>query len=201
MKMGSDIGRLDINELHKNLWWYIALSIGIIILGVFAILAPFAASFAVESLAGIAFAAGGIILVIHALRWTISERFFFSVLLGLLYFAFGIFLLASPLRGMLALTMALAVFYFAVGVLKIVGAFRIRPSSTWGWVLLSGLVSVFLAAIIWLGMPFTAFWAIGLIVGIDLIFFGVSLLMIMLAVRTAFDRNEPFCIGGQCYSF
>ena len=54
---------------------------------------------------------------------------------------------------MLALTMALTVFYFAVGVLKIVGAFRIRPSSTWGWVLLSGLVSLFLAAIIWLGMP------------------------------------------------
>ena len=91
--MDSDTDRLNIDELHKNLGWYIALSIGIIILGVFAILAPFAASFAVESLAGIAFAAGGIILVIHAFRWTISERFFFSLFLGILYFAFGILLL------------------------------------------------------------------------------------------------------------
>lgn len=191
----------DINELHRKLGWYIALAIAMMVLGVLAIFVPYVATFAVEQMAGIAFAAGGIILVIHAFRWRISERFFFSFVLGLLYFAFGIFLLARPLAGVLALTMALAVFYLAVGVFKIISAFRIRQSSQWGWMLLSGLVSVFLSVAIWAGMPLTALWVVGLIVGIDLMFSGLALLMIMLAVRKAFVRKETFCIGGECFSF
>jgi uncharacterized membrane protein HdeD (DUF308 family) len=195
-----NIAHRDINELHANLGWYIAFAIAIMVLGAFAIFVPYVATFAVEQMAGIAFAAGGIILVIHAFRWKISERFFFSFVIGLLYFAFGVFLLARPLAGVLALTMALAVFYLAVGVFKIINAFRIRPSSKWGWVLLSGLVSIFLSAFIWAGLPLTALWVVGLIVGIDLVFSGLALLMILLAVRTAFDRKEAFCIGGECYS-
>jgi uncharacterized membrane protein HdeD (DUF308 family) len=171
------------------------------VLGVFAVLAPYVATFAIEQMAGVAFAAGGIILAIHAFKWRISERFFFSFVLGLLYFAFGIYLLAYPLSGALALTMALAVFFFAVGVFKIINAFRIRPSSSWGCVLFSGLVSVFISAVILAGMPLTALWAVGLIIGIDLVFSGLALLMVLLAVRSAFGRKEPFCIGGECYSF
>ncbi len=96
--------------------------------------------------------------------------------------------------------MALALFYLAVGVVKIINAFRIRPSSKWGWVFISGLVSVLLSVIIWGGMPLTALWAVGLIIGIDLVFSGLALLMLMLAVRSAFDRRQTFCIGGECYS-
>ena len=199
--MDSNIPYRDINELHKNIGWYIALAVGMMILGVFAIVAPFAATFALEQLAGVAFAVGGIILVIHAFRWRISERFFFSLILGILYFAFGIFLLAYPLTGMLSLTIALGAFFFVAGVLKIINAFRIRPSSTWGWVLFSGLISLFLSFLIMAGMPLTALWAVGLIVGIDLLFSGLAMLMMMLAVRKAFGSRQAFCLGGECYSF
>jgi len=197
----DNIVHRDINELHRNLGWFIALAIAMMILGVFAILAPYVATFAVEQMAGIAFAAGGIILAIHAFKWRISERFFFSFILGLLYFAFGIYLLAYPLPGALALTMAFAVFYLVVGVFKVVNALRYRRSSIWGWMLISGLVSILLSVIIWAGMPLTVLWAVGLIVGIDLVFSGLALLMIMLAVRSAFQRKETFCIGGECFSF
>ncbi|MGO9777420.1 MAG: DUF308 domain-containing protein, partial [Terracidiphilus sp.] len=54
------------------------------------------------------------------------------------YFAFGIYLIAYPLSGVLALTAALATFYFVVGVIKVINAFRIRPTAQWGWVLVSG---------------------------------------------------------------
>ncbi len=199
--MNSDIIHRDINELHNNVGWFIAFAITMMALGVLAILAPFAATFAVEQLAGIAFAAGGIILVIHAFRWRISERFFFSLFIGLIYFAFGIYLIAYPLSGVLALTAALATFYFVVGVIKVINAFRIRPTAQWGWVLVSGLVSIFLSAIIWTGMPVTALWAVGLIVGIDLLFSGMAFLMLMLAVRSAFEKKETLCIGGECYSY
>jgi uncharacterized membrane protein HdeD (DUF308 family) len=199
--MDAGIIHRDINELHKNLGWFIAFAVAIMVLGFLAIIAPYTATFAVEQLAGITFAAGGIILVIHAFRWKISERFFFSLFLGLIYFAFGIYLIAHPLSGVLALTVALAVFYFVVGVIKIINAFRIRPTSQWGWVLVSGLVSILLSAVIWAGMPLTALWAVGLIVGIDLVFCGLAFLMLMLAVRSAFDRKETLCIGGECYSY
>jgi len=197
----SNIPHRDINELHKNIGWYIALAVGMMVLGVFAIATPFAATLALEQLAGVAFAVGGIILVIHAFKWRISERFFFSFILGILYFACGIFLLAYPLTGMLTVTIALGTFFFVVGVLKIINAFRIRPSSPWGWVLFSGLLSLFLSGLIMVGMPLTALWAVGLIVGIDLLFSGMAMLMMMLAVRKAFGSGQSFCLGGECYSF
>ncbi len=196
-----NIRHLDIHELHKNLGWYIAFAIAMMILGILAIVAPVAATFAVERLAGIAFAVGGILLVIHAFKWRISERFFFTFILGAIYFAFGIFLLAYPLGGTLTLTMMLGAFLFVSGVIKIVNAFRIHPSSIWGWVLLSGLISLFLSIVILAGMPLTALWVVGLIVGIDIMFGGLAMLMVMLAVRNAFERHETFCIGDDCYSF
>jgi uncharacterized membrane protein HdeD (DUF308 family) len=198
--MEPDIAHRDISELHRKFWWHIALSIGIIIVGVFAVMVPLAATVAVESLAGIAFAAGGIILVIHSFRWRTGERLFLSLLLGLIYFAFGILLLAYPLTGIITLTMALALFLFVAGIVKIVNAFRMRPSHIWGWALLSGIVSLLLSLVIWAGLPLTALWVIGLIVGIDLIFAGFSLLMITLAVRRAVADKETFCIGKVCYS-
>ena len=72
--MDSNIPHRDINELHKNIGWYIALAVGMMVLGIFAIVAPFAATFALERLAGVAFAVGGIILVVHAFRWRISRK-------------------------------------------------------------------------------------------------------------------------------
>lgn len=191
----------NINELHDKLGWYIALAIGIMALGILAIIAPLAATFAFEQLAGIAFTIGGIIMVVHAFRWKLSERFFFSLILGLFYLAFGIYLLVFPLGGVFTLTAALAIFFFAVGLVKIINAFRIRPSSQWGWLLLSGLISIVLSVLIWAGMPLSALWVIGVIVGIDLLFFGLAMLMLMLAVRKSFEKKEPFCIGGDCYTF
>jgi len=198
--MELNIAHRDMNELYKMVWWYIALAIGMIIVGVFAVIVPIAATVAIEWLAGIAFAVGGIILVIHSFRWKAGERLFLSLILGLTYFAFGIFLMAYPLSGMLTLTIAFAIFFFVAGIFKIINAFRMRPFSIWGWALLSGIVSLLLSFIIWAGMPLTALWVIGLIVGIDLIFAGFSLLMITLVVRRAVARKETFCIGNVCYS-
>jgi uncharacterized membrane protein HdeD (DUF308 family) len=197
----TNIIHRDINKLHKNIGWYIALAVGMMILGVLAIIAPLAATLALEQLAGLAFAVGRIIMVIHAFKWKISERLFFSLILGILYFASGIILLAYPLTGMLTLTIALGAFFFVAGVLKIINAFRIRPSSTWGWVLFSGLMSLFLSFLIMAGMPLTALWVVGLIVGIDLVFSGLAMFMITLAVRKAFSNKQAFCLGGECYSF
>ena len=64
----------------------------------------------------------------------------------------------------------------------------------------SGVISLILGFLIVAGLPLTALWAIGLIVGIDLIFGGWSIIMLSMAVRSAVRRGEEFCIGGECYS-
>ena len=62
-----------------------------------------------------------------------------------------------------------------------------RPAGGWSWTLLSGLVDLVLAYFIWRGWPASAAWAIGLLVGINMFFLGLSLAMTAIAARTMSD--------------
>jgi uncharacterized membrane protein HdeD (DUF308 family) len=199
--MNSETGfqRLDADILRQNLGWFIALGIGLIILGIISVLAPLFATFAIKVLIGALFVIGGIMHFIHAFQSRRWERSIVEFLVAILYIAAGIILLAYPFGGILALTVFLSVFFVVEGVSKIVHALRLRPVSSWGWTLLSGIVSVFLGLIIWAGLPMTAFWAVGLIVGIDLIFGGLSMVMIAISMRDALQEMRPFCIGTVCF--
>jgi uncharacterized membrane protein HdeD (DUF308 family) len=92
--------------------------------------------------------------------------------------ASGIILLIFPLAGVITLTMFLAAYFVAAGILKAIYALQHRGMSGWGWALGSGLISIALGVLIWSGFPGTALWALGLIVGIDLIFYGWALIFL-----------------------
>src|ERR1700751_3585570 len=110
--------------------------------------------------------------------------FGWSMLRALLAVVLGLILIARPLAGVLTLTMVLVAFFILEGIIAIVIAVQHRNHLTrWGWVLLSGLIDLFLAYLIWQGWPSSAGWAIGLLVGINMVFLGVSLLMSALAAR------------------
>jgi uncharacterized membrane protein HdeD (DUF308 family) len=190
---------MDADILRQKLGWFMALGMGLIVLGVISVLAPLLATFAIGILVGALFVIGGIMHAIHAFQSQRWERPIVEFLVAILYIAAGIILLAYPLGGILALTAFLSVFFVVEGVFKIVQALRLRPVSNWGWALLSGIVSVFLGLIIWAGMPMSAFWAIGLIVGIDLIFGGLSMVMTTISMRDALQERRPFCIGTVCF--
>lgn len=183
-----------------SIGWRLALGIGMMLLGIISFMLPFVTTIAVTTLAGLVIALGGIMLFIHAFRWKVSARFFINLFLGLLYFAFGAILVVYPLTGALTLTILLTAFLLATGVIKIVDAVRMRPARNWGWLLFSGILSAALGLLIWAGLPITAFWALGVIVAIDLIFSGLSLVMISLAMCNADRSGESYCIGNVCYS-
>ncbi len=187
------------SEVNDNLGWFIGLGIGLMILGCLAILVPFASTFAIETLIGILFGVGGIMHIIHAFRWKTSGRFVSDLFLGIIYLILGLWLLAYPLTGVFTLTFLLSILFFIEGIFKIIQSARTRNSSGWGWMLFSGIVSIILALIIGAGLPLTAFWTIGLLVGIDLIFNGWSVVMIALAARASFRHGQRFCIGGECF--
>jgi uncharacterized membrane protein HdeD (DUF308 family) len=107
-----------------------------------------------------------------------------SAILGI---AAGVVLLRYPLSGMFSLTLILTVFFVIEGVASILYALEHKRELTgrWGWMLVSGIVDLILASIIFLGLPGTAAWAIGLLVGINMVFGGSALIAMALGARTA----------------
>lgn len=90
-----------------------------------------------------------------------------------------------PLAGIITLTIILAAYLLAGGVMRIMQAmsYRAHLPGAWGWVLFSGIVDIVLSFIIMSGLPGTAGWVLGLLVGINLLMMGVSIIMVSLAVR------------------
>jgi len=201
MNSESDIRHLNAESLRQNLGWFRTLGIGLIILGVISLALPFVAGFAITTLVGTIFVVGGIMRIVHAFRSRQWKRSAAEFLVSLLYIASGIILFAYPFSGMVTLTLFLAAFFVLAGFFKCVQALRIRPASHWEWTLLSGIVTFFLGIVIFAGLPMTAFWAIGAIVGIDLLFSGLSMVMIGTSMRDALQEKRPFCIGNVCFEY
>src|SRR4029077_14092485 len=105
----------------------------------------------------------------------------------------GIVLLASPVSGVISLTLVLILFFVMEGVASIMFALEHRRHSTgrWGWMLASGIVDLVLAAIIFAGLPGTAAWAIGLLVGINMLFGGAALIGLALHAPRAAPGGAP----------
>jgi len=175
--------------VHDHWKFLFAQGIVMIVLGLLAVLLPNVATLAVEILIGSLFLAGGLVRLFTLPRCRTAPGFWWSVVIAALSVALGVILLAMPVQGALTLTMVLVAFFIAEGILLIAAAFLAhRPHGNWGWPLLSGVVDLILAYLIWRGWPASAAWAIGLLVGINMFFLGLSLAMTAIAARTVADR-------------
>lgn len=174
-----------IEIVRKNKGWFTTLSIVLIVLGFAAILLPHVASVTVEMLAGWVFLIGGIANLIHAIKSKGHSSFWMIFIVSIIYLFAGVLLLRYPLQGVMTLTMLLAICFVVGGIFRIILAFNAKPMGAWGWILMNGIVSLVLGLIIWAGLPGSAAWAIGLIVGIDMLFAGWAMLMMSSAVKKA----------------
>lgn len=113
-----------------------------------------------------------------------------AVLCGALYFFAGVVLLERPLLGAAGYTLFLAMLFFAAGVARVVAGLLHRFSG-WGWTVLSGVVNIVLAVLIWRDLPESALWVIGLFVGIDLIFAGWGWIMLALGL-SQLPKGAPY---------
>jgi uncharacterized membrane protein HdeD (DUF308 family) len=102
-----------------------------------------------------------------------------------------VLLIAQPLQGVLTLTMMLIALFILEGVVALFMAFELRKHmQNWGWTLFKGVIDLWLAFLIWSGWPGSATWAIGLLVGINMLFFGISLAMNAFAARSLNSRQS-----------
>jgi uncharacterized membrane protein HdeD (DUF308 family) len=172
-------------EMTKNIRrFFIWEGIFFIILGTLAVLLPVAFTFGVGFFIGWILLLSGIIQGFRTFKTRHSPGFWPSLLSALLSIVMGILLLVYPVEGVLSLTLLLTIFFAIEGIMKIVLSFNLRPFKRWGWLFVSGLISLAMAFIIWSGWPGTALWVIGLLVGINMIFLGFSQLFIGLNAKT-----------------
>lgn len=170
--------------IHAHWKFFLADGLVMMILGAAAIVVPNIATLAITILIGWLFFVGGIFRTLTVLRRWRAPAFGWSLLTGLLAIALGLILLLRPLAGMITLTLALAAFFVIGGIAAIVVALEFRRYlRSWGWMLLSGIVDLLLAYLIWRGWPSSAGWAIGLLAGVNMFFLGLSLLMTAIAAR------------------
>lgn len=160
--------------------WKLFLIEGIVLIfmGAAAILVPVLASLTVAIFLGWLFLIGGIVGGITTLTARRAAGFWWSLLSSIITIVAGLLLIGWPLGGAISLSVVLAAFLVADGIATMLFAYehRLQMSGRWGWLFLNGLIDLLLAAIIvWL-LPFAAVWALGLIIGIDFIFGGASLI-------------------------
>jgi uncharacterized membrane protein HdeD (DUF308 family) len=169
--------------VRDNRGWFIALGIILLIVGTAAIVFPFISTLSTTVLIGWVLVIGGIVQIIHAFGAKGWGGFFWEAVIGVLETIFGLILLAYPIAGIIALTLFLAAMFFVEGIVRTVFSFQIRPQAGWGWLLASGIISIIVGVMLWAKLPSSALWAIGLLVGINFIMAGWSLLMLAFAAE------------------
>jgi uncharacterized membrane protein HdeD (DUF308 family) len=167
--------------------WKLFLIEGIVlvVLGFAAILVPPIATLAFTLVIGWLFLISGIVGLITTFYMRNAPGFWWSLISAVIGIAAGIVLLRWPVSGTLSLTFVLIAFFVVEGIVTIMYALEHRNqlSSRWGWMLASGIVDLILAGIIFAGLPGSAAWALGLLVGINLVFGGTAMIGMAMAAK------------------
>ena len=177
------MGNLLTDELHRTSTWSIVLSVLIMIAGFLAIALPLTAGIAFTLIVGWMLIFAGVLHIVFAFRAGHARMAVWQVLLGLVYGFIGVYILMNPTAGLAGLTFAIAVYLFAEAVLELVLAIELRPAPGTGWLIFDSIITFILAVMIWSTWPSSAAWAVGVLVGISMLFSGMTRLMLTLAAR------------------
>jgi len=184
--MRGDIRRAVVNAIHEHWVLFLVEGIVLIVLGVAAIIVPVIATLAFTLLIGWLFLISGVVGLVTTFWMRNVPGFWWSLISGVVGIAAGIVLLRWPISGAVSLTLLLIAFFLVEGIVTLMYALehRAQLSGRWGWMLASGIVDLILAGIIFAGLPETATWALGLLVGINLLFGGTAMIGMALAARS-----------------
>ena len=155
----------------------------LLIAGFLSLLAPLAAGLSITVIVGVLLLLGGVAQLMVVFRTGSFGSGLLLALLGILTLVAGGYMLSQPLSALATLTLFLAGYFIALGVVETVAAFGAKPIPGWGWLLFDGIVSFLLGIIIWRQFPLSGVWAIGTLVGIRLMISGWTLVAIGSAAK------------------
>jgi uncharacterized membrane protein HdeD (DUF308 family) len=151
--------------------------------GMFAIIEPGVAGLGVTMLVGWLLTFGGVTHLIAALKGDGAKQAIFRVIIGIVYLIAGLYFVTHPRLAIGTLTLLLASALLVGGVLEIIAYFRSKGDECSRWMLLNGMVALALGEMIWFQWPSSSVWAIGILVGLNLLMTGMTRLMFGLAAR------------------
>jgi len=173
----------DTPSARSGTSWMMVWGIVMLICGIAAIALPWASGIGVVIVVGWVLIFSAASHLIFAFHTHSVGGVLWQVLLALVYGAAGVFMLMNPLTGLVTLTLVLAVFLLIEAALETVLYFQVRRATNAGWILFDAIVTLVLAILIWSQWPSSALWFIGTIIGISLIFSGLSRLSLASAMR------------------
>ncbi|SHM13927.1 HdeD family acid-resistance protein [Roseibium suaedae] len=168
-------------KIEDNWGWFLALGLCLLLGGMILIAAPLASSIAITLLMAAVLVVGGLVQIYQAFRAKGGQMW--SLVTGIIAVIGGIVIYTNPLAGTFALTLVIAAVFIAQGVSQLLLGFKLKPHEGWFWVVLAGLVSLLAGVMIWMELPSSAAWAVGLVAGISVMFNGWSYIAIALAAR------------------
>ncbi|MGF1570199.1 MAG: HdeD family acid-resistance protein [Nodosilinea sp.] len=173
-------------EIKQATGWVIAFSIALIILGILAIFTPVFASAFFTLMIGWVALIGGVLQIIQSVKSRAVKGFWLNLIVGIFYVIAGLYILFNVVKAVVVLTLAFGILFIAEGIFTIIMAFTNRAGRSQSWlVALNGIITLILGIMVLNQWPSSAFWLIGLYVGISLLFSGISLLVAALATRKA----------------
>ncbi len=172
-------------ELKKGRKWLTILGVLAIITGIVSIAAPAIASLTIGIFMGWILVFAGVLQFIDAFAVRETGRVGLRLLGALITAGIGIWVLTSDYKGTFTLTVILGIWFFAGGLIRVIAGFRERGTPGAGLVVFNGVLGLVLGFLILEDLPSSASWAIGLLVGVDLLFAGFALLATSSAVKNA----------------
>jgi len=178
-------------EKSQISWKYLLFEgIAFIILGVIAATLPGLTTLSFELLIGSLLVIGGLSQVWRSFKQPSTSELIITLLSGIIYGVTGVLLWVYPLVGMLTLTVLVALFFLLEGIIKIIAAIRLYKVGNIFWLFLSGVIALAMAGLIWYGWPTAGIWFIGLLIGINMIFYGCTAVIVALSLRKAIKKID-----------
>ena len=172
-----------VEAIRRNAKMAVITGVILVIAGFLAMVSPFVAGLSVTIMVGALMAISGISQCFLAFKAGAFGRALVVFLVGLIMAVAGFYMISQPVAGLAALTLILAAYFIASGILEIIVAFQLRPADGWGFELFGGIVTLVLGFLLWRQFPLSGAWAIGILFGLKMVFSGWALIFVGRSVK------------------
>lgn len=196
---GSDRTATSVAESSLGAGWRTLMGVGVVLglLGLLAILFPFVTGVSLSILLGIVLVGGAVVHAVNVFRVSGWTGRLWQLILTIIYAVAGFSLIINPVIGLTTLTILLVAYLLVNGLAEIVMGASLRGEGGWGWLVASGVVSLALAWLLWIGWPANAAWAVGLLVGVSLLTSGIAMIGVAWRGRKAVESMAPAEAGAS----
>lgn len=172
-----------VEKSMPSVLWLTLVGVVLLVFGGVAIASPAVAGTSVVLVVGAILIISGVVQIVHGVGAAAWSNKVLGLVLGMIALVGGMAVLAHPWLGLAALALVMAVYFAVEGIWKIIASFSFRPARGWLALLASGVVALLLAVMIGAQWPISGLWAVGVLVGVDLLMTGLAMLLLAWTVR------------------